>query len=87
MVLDKRADEKHPVILENIIPLVIEAGNMMDKLNKQQEDMDERNFGENIDNVAIAGYLSPKQVEYIKRKQGTHKIKEGIKMLLQLKIQ
>lgn len=53
MVRQEGEGGKHQTILKNIMPLAIEVGNMMDDVNKENTDIDEKDLGHNIDNAAL----------------------------------
>lgn len=57
---DDKADNQN-MLLEGILPLAIEAGNLMEIVNKKKKDLDTKDLVDNINKVAVKGNLSPKQ--------------------------
>lgn len=78
---DKKS--KNQAVLEDIIPLIIEVGNMIEWMNNKKDDMDDEDMRDNIENTAIEGNLSPKQVNVLKTKKGKHIKRKEIKLVLQ----
>ncbi|XP_047259240.1 uncharacterized protein LOC124891567 [Capsicum annuum] len=57
MAVNQDKIEKHDMVLEGILPLAIEVGNMMEAINNNKEDMDVEDLVDNIDNVEDEGNL------------------------------
>ncbi|XP_047253595.1 uncharacterized protein LOC124887729 [Capsicum annuum] len=66
MVMEKDKNENQEQVLEDVVPLVIEAGNMMDIVNRKKKNLDTKNLVDNIEDVAVERDLSPKWIRLLK---------------------
>lgn len=58
------------MIRERVKPLEMEAGNIMELVNNNKEDLDSEDLVDNIDKVAVEGNLSPNQIHSLSAKNG-----------------
>lgn len=73
MVLQNKSNQGQ--ILEDVVPLVIETGNMIDVVNSRKEDMDTEELVDNVKEVPVGGDLSPNQIKSLKMKHGKYEKK------------
>lgn len=53
-----------------MLPLVMEAGNMIEMVNRKNKDLDVDDLVDDIDRVLVEGDLSPKQIQSLNTKHG-----------------
>lgn len=66
-MLDHEIVEKQDMVLEGILPLVIEARNMLEIMNIRTEDLDTEELVDNIDKVTVERNMSPKQIKSLRQ--------------------
>lgn len=70
MVLDHDKADKQNIVLWGILPLTINAGNLMEILNKKKENLDTEDLVDNIDKVAVEGNISRNQIQSLNVRNG-----------------
>lgn len=76
-------DGQQEMVIENILPLAIQAENQTEYSNIGKLSLDEEDLTNNIEKVGIEGNLSPRHIEKLKTNQGIQKKKDkGVKTSL-----
>lgn len=65
-------------MIEDALPLAIQAGNQLACSNKENIMLDKADIENNIDKAEVDGNLSPKQIDIIKKNQGITKKKNKV---------